>query len=65
MALSEILKEDAEGVYRTTEALIRLVDESKLDWKPSTGSNWMSVGQLLRHCADACGMTVKGFITGD
>ena len=31
MALSEILKEDAEGVYRTTEALIRLVDESKLD----------------------------------
>ncbi len=65
MTLNEVLKEDAEGVYRTTEALFRLVDETGLNWKPSTGNNWMNVGQLLRHCSDACGMTVRGFITGE
>ena len=65
MTLNEILKEDAEDVYRTTEGLFRLVDEAALDWKPSTGTNWMTTGQLLRHCTDACGMTVKGFVTGD
>ncbi len=65
MTLNDILREDAEGVYRATEALMRLVDEDQLDWKPSTGSNWMTVGQLLRHCSDACGMVVKGFVTGE
>lgn len=65
MTLNEILREDAEGVYRTTEALIRLVDEDRLEWKPSTGDNWMTVGQLLRHSAVACGMAIQGFVTGD
>jgi hypothetical protein len=41
------------------------VDEGKLSWKPSTGGNWMTTGQLLRHMTDACGMTFKGFVTGD
>jgi uncharacterized damage-inducible protein DinB len=65
MTLKEILQEDAASVYQTTEGLMRLVDESQLDWKPSTGENWMTVGQLLQHCTNACGMTVQGFITGD
>ena len=65
MTLKEILQEDAASVYQATEGLMRLVDESQLDWKPSTGENWMTVGQLLLHCTNACGMTAKGFITGD
>lgn len=65
MTLNEILKEDAEGVYHAAEGLFRLVDDSELGWKPATGKNWMTVGQLLKHCTDACGKTVKGFATGD
>ena len=63
MSLSEILKQDAEGMYRATEGLFRLVDD--LDWKPATGSNWMTTGQLLKHCTEACGKVVNGFVTGD
>lgn len=63
MRLSEILKQDAEGMYRVTEALFGLVDD--LDWKPETGENWMTTGQLLRHCAEACGKPIQGFLTGN
>ena len=42
-----------------------LVDEDKLDWKPATGSNWMTTGQLLRHLTEACGTGCRGFVTGD
>jgi uncharacterized damage-inducible protein DinB len=36
-----------------------------LNWKPSTGSNWMTTGQLLKHLTDACGAPCRGFVTGD
>ncbi|MBX3460204.1 MAG: DinB family protein [Planctomycetes bacterium] len=65
MKLAEILKQDAEGVYRAAEGLFKQVDDQTLDWKPQTGSNWMTVGQLLHHASNACGSTIKGFITGD
>lgn len=65
MTLKQLLEEDAAGMYRATEGLFGLVDEDSLDWKPSTGSNWMTVGQLLLHCTDALGKTWKGFATGD
>lgn len=65
MTLNEILEQDASGVYRTAEGLFRLVDDSELGWKPATGSNWMTVGQLLKHCTEACGKTVQGFVTED
>jgi uncharacterized damage-inducible protein DinB len=42
-----------------------MVEEDKLNWKPSTGSNWMTTGQLLHHLTDACGGTFKGFVTGE
>lgn len=61
--VSEILKQDAAEMYRVTEALFALVDD--LDWKPATGDNWMTTGQLLRHCSEACGKSLRGFITGD
>ena len=63
MQLSAILKQDAEGIYHATEGLFKLVDD--LDWKPATGKNWMNTAQLLMHCTDACGMSVKGFVTGE
>jgi uncharacterized damage-inducible protein DinB len=41
------------------------VDEKKLGWAPATGSNWMTMGQLLLHLTTACGACCKGFVTGD
>lgn len=51
--------------YGVTEKLIRLVSEDRLDWKPSSGKNWMTVGQLLKHLAEACGHSSICFITGN
>jgi uncharacterized damage-inducible protein DinB len=62
---SELIHTEIETTYRVTEGLIDMVDEGDLDWKPATGSNWMTVGQLLQHLTDACGAPVRGFVTGD
>ena len=51
--------------YGVTERLMDKVDDASLDWKPESGSNWMTSGQLLRHISDACGSSIKGFVTGD
>lgn len=64
--LKQMLLEEAEKTYKTTENLFRMVDDHKLAWKPETGNNWMTMGQLLMHCAKyGCGLAVQGFITGD
>jgi uncharacterized damage-inducible protein DinB len=65
MALVEILRQEAERMYTVTETLIRRVEPNMLDWKPGTGQNWMTVGQLLKHCTTACGAGIKAFLTGD
>ena len=65
MSWSELLKREVEYNYMVTENLMDLVDDDKLDWRPATGSNWMTTGQLLRHISDACGMSFRGFVTGD
>ena len=65
MSWIKILKEQAEAAYVATEGLLDLVDDGTLDWKPETGTNWLTVGQLLKHIAEACGATCKGFVTGD
>jgi hypothetical protein len=62
---AELLKTQAESAYRSTEGLMNLVRDDELRWKPSTGENWMTVGQLLHHLTDACGAACKGFVTGD
>jgi uncharacterized damage-inducible protein DinB len=51
--------------YGVTEKLMDRVDDANLEWKPPTGSNWMSTGQLLHHLTNACGASIKGFVTGD
>ena len=65
MNWTELLKSEIESTYKTTNRLINVLDADGLDWKPSTGNNWMTTGQLLKHISNACGFCVKGFVTGD
>jgi hypothetical protein len=65
MGLVEVLRQDAEVAYATAEKLFARVPADALSWKPSSGDNWMTVGQLLMHCTNACGMGIRGFLTGD
>jgi hypothetical protein len=61
---TQLLTNEIEKTYRATEGLVRLVDAKQLGWRPATGSNWMSTGQLLSHITDACGYCVKEFVSG-
>jgi uncharacterized damage-inducible protein DinB len=66
ITLKQILIEEAKATYGVTEKLFHKVAEDELQWKPATGKNWMTIGQLLMHCANfGCGKAVQGFITGD
>ena len=65
MSWTELLTREIEYNYTVADKLIDLVDDDKLGWKPSTGSNWMTTGQVLMHIATACGLVFQGFITGD
>ena len=65
MNWTELLKAEVESTYAVTERLLALVGEDSLEWKPSTGSNWMTTGQLLKHLTQGCGATFRAFITGD
>lgn len=66
ITLMDVLLEEAEVTYAITEKLFRRVADSELSWKPTTGKNWMTVGQLLMHCASfGCGKAVQGFVKGD
>ena len=65
MNWSQLLKAEIETAYSTTARLLDKVDPDSFDWKPKDGSNWMTVGQLVRHITDACGPGCRGFVTGD
>ena len=66
ITLKQVLIEEAESTYTITERLFHRVAEGQLSWKPTTGRNWMTVGQLLMHCANfGCGKAVQGFVRGD
>lgn len=65
MNWTELLGSEAEAAYKATEGLIDMLEDSTLDWKPSTGDNWMTTGQLLKHITTACGFCFRGFVTGD
>jgi len=65
MNLVDVLLEDAGNMYDVTEALFRRVEPAMLGWKPATGANWMTAGQLLMHCSNACGMGIRGYLTGN
>ena len=65
MEWKSLLTAELEYLYRVTAALFDEVDDGDLDWKPETGDNWMTTGQLLHHVATGNGPGFKGFVTGD
>ena len=66
MTLTDVLLEEARATYGICERLFRRVADADLPWTPSTGGSWMSVGQLLMHCASfGCGKAIRGFVDGD
>jgi len=65
MNATDLIKAELADAYAVTQRLLDLVDEGSLDWKPASGDNWMSQGQLLHHLTNACGSGFKGFVTGD
>jgi hypothetical protein len=65
MNWTEFLKREIDTTYATTARLMDHVDAGSLDWNPGSGSNWMTVGQLLKHLTNACGAGMKGLVTGD
>lgn len=65
MNWTELLRSEVETTYATTAKLLDKVDPGSLDWKPSSGQNWMTAGQLLKHITSGCGAGCKGFVSGD
>jgi len=65
MNWTELLKNEIESTYHATEGLLGLVEDRNLNWKPATGTNWMTTGQLLNHLTTACGACCAGFVTGE
>ena len=65
MNWTALLKAEIQSTYTTTDKLLAMVNDNDLQWKPSTGSNWMTTGQLLKHIAEGCGPAFRAFITGD
>ena len=65
MNWTQMLEQQVNDAYHATEGLLELVDDDQLDWKPETGSNWMTTGQLLKHLTNSCGSAMKGFVTGN
>ncbi len=65
MNWTTLLEAEIEATYGAAFGLMDLVNDAELDWKPATGSNWMTTGQLLQHLTTACGACCKGFVTGD
>jgi len=66
MTLTQLLLDEAEATYAVVERLVRRVADEELSWKPTEGHDWMTVDQLLMHCASfGCGKAVQGFVTGE
>jgi len=65
MNWTDLLNESIEENFRVADKLMAEVTDADLDWKPSTGKNWMTAGQLLMHMTNACGFCCRGFLTGD
>lgn len=65
MKWTELLHHEMKSQYAATDNMMALLQDKDLDWKPATGENWMTVGQLLLHLTQSCGWCCKGFVTGD
>jgi uncharacterized damage-inducible protein DinB len=65
MNWTALLTREITDTYAVTDKMMGMLEDEDLDWKPATGENWMTVGQLLKHLTTACGMCCQGFVTGD
>ncbi|MFT7619117.1 MAG: hypothetical protein ACI97A_002766 [Planctomycetota bacterium] len=65
MNWTELLNTQAKVAYRVVDSMTEKIDESTLGWRPESGENWMTVGQLLEHIKIACGAVMLGFATQD
>ncbi len=65
MNWTKLLTMEMETAYTTAASLLDKVDADGLGWKPASGANWMTVGQLLKHISEACGVACRAFVTGD
>lgn len=65
MEWTKLLYGQIEDAYSATDKLMAMVKDEDLNWKPETGQNWMTMGQLMMHLTNACGFCCRGFVTGD
>jgi hypothetical protein len=65
MNWTQLITSEMETTYAVTDKLMAMLEDGELGWKPATGTNWMTAGQLLMHLTSACGMCCRGFVTGD
>ena len=65
MQWTELLTTMMKESFTVADGLMKLVNDDELDWKPATGKNWMTTGQLLKHMTVSCGFCCRGFATGD
>lgn len=65
MNWTELLKAEIQSTYAVTDKLMGLVGDDALGWKPCTGTNWMTTGQLIKHLSEGCGLAFRAFIVGD
>ncbi len=65
MNWTELLTAEIEEAYKAADGLLAMTADDGLEWKPASGENWMTTGQLLQHLTNACGAACKGFVTGD
>lgn len=65
MNWTEFLTTEIENTYAVTVRLLNRVDPDSLNWKPASGTSWMTMGQLLQHMSNACGAGTRGLVKGD
>lgn len=65
MNWTTLLNQSVEENFKATDALMAMVGDADLGWKPASGRNWMTTGQLLMHLTNSCGFCCRGFLTGD
>ena len=64
MNWTKLLESEIETTFHATDGLMQLVEDKSLTWRPATGSNWMTTGQLVMHLTEACGACCRGFVAG-
>lgn len=65
MNWTTLLNASVEETTKAADALMAMVGDADLGWKPASGRNWMTTGQLLMHMTNSCGFCCRGFLTGD